>query len=139
MSKKYRPSNGTEGEAFQSQWCDRCAKQADCEIVAKTMMYSVDEPEYPEEWRRDDEGWPGNPRCEAFEKQIPPDPDGLNGGRAELADNALISYQCNTGCDREDALADLLAGLMHLCDRDEFTFSQEVARAARNYRQETGQ
>lgn len=67
MSKPYRPSNGTEGMDFMEQFCVRCKKDEDerCPILGRTMAYQVDEPEYPVEWIRDDDG--RNPRCTAFE------------------------------------------------------------------------
>lgn len=67
--KKYRPSNGTEGEGFISYWCANCVheKREDgrsCDILTRTMVYGVDEPEYPEEWQRDESG---APKCTAFQ------------------------------------------------------------------------
>ncbi len=63
--EKYRPSNGTEGDCFRAQWCDKCAKDAnhDCRILARTMAYSVTDKEYPSEWIYDAED---NPICTAF-------------------------------------------------------------------------
>ncbi|MDQ3288657.1 MAG: hypothetical protein M3Q42_10445 [Pseudomonadota bacterium] len=62
-TEKYRPSNGTEGDGFMAQWCDRCAKLADCEIVTATMAYDVEDDEYPGEWIEDEAN---GPRCTAF-------------------------------------------------------------------------
>ncbi|QTN41674.1 hypothetical protein [Marinobacter salsuginis] len=69
---KYRPSNGTEGAIFQERFCDRCAHDdydmetgegTSCDILMRTMIHGVDEPEYPEEWQQE----PGEvPRCTAF-------------------------------------------------------------------------
>lgn len=74
---KYQPSNATEGDAFHSAWCRRCARdkamsegapidECDdserCEIIAKTYLYSVGDPEYPAEWRYQG----GQPICAAF-------------------------------------------------------------------------
>ena len=74
MSRLYRPSNGTEGECFTSEWCERCSRDAafrenpdsgdGCPIVASTMIYDITDDEYPIEWIEDDDG--GNPRCTAF-------------------------------------------------------------------------
>jgi hypothetical protein len=60
QTKKYRPSNGTEGAAFMDRFCDRCKREAKyrrtddgsdgCPIIAKTMGYDIDDPEYPSEW-----------------------------------------------------------------------------------------
>ena len=78
MSERYRPSNGTEGECFHGAWCNNCARDALlngskeleecddgdlCEIVARAMTHSEDDPNYPEEWTYDESG---NPCCTAF-------------------------------------------------------------------------
>ena len=69
---KYRPSNGTEGAIFQERFCDNCAHDTynletgegnSCDILMRTMIHGVDEPEYPEEWQQE----PGEePKCTAF-------------------------------------------------------------------------
>jgi hypothetical protein len=63
--KKYRPSNGSEGEAFMSHWCNRCVCDIneDCRILGDTFMYEVTNPEYPQEWHY---GEDGQPLCSAF-------------------------------------------------------------------------
>lgn len=71
MTKKYRPSNGSEGADFMSEFCDRCQRDAafqdgtgdSCQIAAATMAYNIADPEYPKEWIEDERG----PRCTAFE------------------------------------------------------------------------
>jgi hypothetical protein len=69
----YRPSNGTEGEMFMSDWCFRCErdKDGDCDILARTLAFNVDDPRYPKEWvckwAPADDGFPlPIPRCTAF-------------------------------------------------------------------------
>lgn len=80
---KYRPSNGTEGEMFMSDWCARCTKDKPphgCQIIALTMALEVDHPDYPAEWVEDDDG--SNPRCTAFEAEKaarPEDEGGIDG------------------------------------------------------------
>jgi hypothetical protein len=74
MSKPYRPSNGTEGDYFQNDWCEKCARDQafrnnpdsgdGCPIVAATLIFDIHESEYPKEWIEDDDG--SNPRCTAF-------------------------------------------------------------------------
>jgi hypothetical protein len=71
-------------------------------------------------------------------KLPPPDPDNMNNDRAEWAAAALRHFQCTTGTDYEDALADLLGDLMHWCDRDNFDFEAALFRARGHYRAETG-
>lgn len=72
--KKYRPSNGTEGELFQEAFCNRCTKdkavrenedfENGCKILAKTMSLDTDDKDFPTEWTYDKDG---NPICTAFE------------------------------------------------------------------------
>jgi len=56
--KKYRPSNGTEGEMFMEQFCYQCTHDhvdgPYCDIIARTMAFDADDPEYPEEWIMND-------------------------------------------------------------------------------------
>jgi hypothetical protein len=55
---------------FMRQWCSRCERDKlwrddlgdSCPIVADTMIYDIDEPKYPNEWRYADRG----PVCTAF-------------------------------------------------------------------------
>lgn len=68
MGKKFRPSNGTQGECFKSAFCYKCKKmdlEKDkyCTIEMDTMMLDVQDEEYPREWTYDSEG---NPTCTAF-------------------------------------------------------------------------
>ena len=70
----YRPSNGTEGELFKIQFCERCrlntfdhdTGQGGCEIELHTMCFDVDDPAYPKEWKFDESG---RPTCTAFESE----------------------------------------------------------------------
>ncbi len=64
--EKYRPSNGTEGDCFRAQWCDKCAKDAnhDCRILARTLAFSEEDDRYPKEWVYNDVD---EPCCTAFE------------------------------------------------------------------------
>lgn len=71
-TEKYRPSNGTEGMMFTEHFCDRCINQhpdpdnkKQCMILCRSMCYSVDEPEYPEEWIYDEND---RPTCTAWIK-----------------------------------------------------------------------
>ena len=54
-------------------------------------------------------------------RRLPTDPDMLNPNRARWAAAALAELRRLTGADEEDAVSDLLADLMHWCDR----FGQE--------------
>ena len=96
MSRKYQPSNGTEGMMFTEEFCEQCIherwchfpeedKDEDkCEIWSNTMIYDVKDPEYPKEWVYDDDD---TPTCTAWKKwdwggpddddrrEPPPEPD----------------------------------------------------------------
>ena len=62
----YQPSNGTEGEIFMERFCNRCHHESgdrECKLIALTMAFKTDDPEYPTEWCYDDDG---NPTCTKF-------------------------------------------------------------------------
>ena len=74
----YRPTSGDEGRAFDAMWCDCCQKDAKyritcqgedgCPIIANTMAYEEDDPEYPKAWAYGDDG---QPKCLEFQKELP--------------------------------------------------------------------
>jgi hypothetical protein len=69
MSKPYRPSNGSESEIFQWNWCFCCTKDTEaspCDILGRSFWHNIGDLEYPTEWIVDDDGL-SNPRCTAFE------------------------------------------------------------------------
>ena len=70
-------------------------------------------------------------------KPLLPDPERLNERRARSAHAALLAFQRRTGSDTEDAVSDLLADLMHWCDRHSQDFDAELHRAQGHYRIET--
>lgn len=64
----YRPSNGTVGESFRNDWCDRCGKDSPsrpCSIFGRTLFHDIGDPEYPEEWQEAPSST--DARCTAFE------------------------------------------------------------------------
>lgn len=66
---RYRPSNGSEGDAFMAAWCCHCERGVHpCEILALTMALEIDHFRYPPEWVEDlDQPFPfRQPRCTAF-------------------------------------------------------------------------
>ena len=86
--EKYRPSNGSEGDWFIDKYCMRCIHcdpnpegKKQCEILMRSLVYSVDEPEYPSEWTYDDKD---QPICTEWKKWDwgndgdPDDPDNPN-------------------------------------------------------------
>ena len=68
---------------------------------------------------------------------LPPDPERMNEKRALWADGALRAFRNLTGTDFEDAVSDLMADLMHWCDRNGMTFANELRRARYHYEEET--
>jgi len=78
--RPYRPSNGTEGDIFESQWCEHCTRDAafrsdperndGCPILAAVYALNIDEPGYPKEWIEDSKG----PRCTAYTDDKIPSP-----------------------------------------------------------------
>jgi hypothetical protein len=74
------------------------------------------------------------------ETGLPPDPDDMNPERAEWAEQSLKVFMDSTGVDAGDAICDLLADLMHLCDREseEYgSFETALSRAQMHYDAET--
>ena len=71
--------------------------------------------------------------------KLPPDVDGKNNDRSKWAHKALQAFMKETGVEFEvDALSDLLADLMHWCDRNQTDFNTELERARYHYAAETG-
>jgi len=68
---------------------------------------------------------------------LPADPEDQNEQRARWADAAVLEFRVQTGADIEDAVSDLLADLMHWCDRHEQDFDLELRRAQNHYEIET--
>ena len=80
----------------------------------------------------------GDAICRGARPRKPmPDPEKMNGDRAEWAAATLRHFQCMTGCDYEDSLGDLLGDLMHWSDRNNFDFEAALCRARGHYAAET--
>ena len=71
------------------------------------------------------------------DKPLPLDPEFLNADRALWAAIALEAFRRETGADLADAVSDLLADLMHWCDRFGQKFRRELRRALDHYAEET--
>ena len=69
VGQKYRPSNGTEGEMFMEMFCYNCKHDGEykqCDLIALSMVFNVEDDKYPKEWQyRED----GQPLCTKFEKE----------------------------------------------------------------------
>jgi hypothetical protein len=76
-------------------------------------------------------------RAKTRAQPLPPDPEGMNDRRAAWAGQAIAAFIAATGTDQEDAVCDLLADLMHWCDRHGQDFGHEQARAQDHYDAET--
>lgn len=67
MCKKYRPSNGTEGDIFMCKFCYQCIYDNNddvlCDLIMASMEFDVNEKGYPEEWTYDEQG---KPTCTKF-------------------------------------------------------------------------
>lgn len=60
--KPYRPSNGSEGCIFESQWCMCCLANNICRTPLNAMIYEIGDPQYPKQWIYKD----GKPTCTSF-------------------------------------------------------------------------
>jgi hypothetical protein len=65
-----------------------------------------------------------------------PDPDRQNRDRADWAGIAVAAFQSTTGTDDADTLKDLLADLMHWCDREKQDFAVALDAATYHYKAE---
>ena len=72
-----------------------------------------------------------------MKRTVPADPENLNDDRAAWGAAALATFMQATGTDEEDALADLLADLMHWTDRNDYDFDAALDRARFHYEAET--
>lgn len=65
------------------------------------------------------------------------DPDGQNEDRADWAEDMIQSIMNSTGTERETALRDGLADLMHWAHREGYNFGDELRVACNQFRDET--
>lgn len=76
--ESYRPSNGTEGAAFEAYYCDRCRHESEyrdtgeggCLILLNAFAFDKGEDGYPAEWVY---GPDGVPTCTAFDDGSEPE------------------------------------------------------------------
>jgi hypothetical protein len=126
--------------------CPACGQEDRFRITALITCLVTDdgsEPVGDHDW--DDGSSTHCPECgfdgelKAFRKQVrlPPDPDGLNDDRSDWAGSALARFIEVTGTDEEDAVSDLLADLLHWCDRNNYDFEAALIRGRGHYEEET--
>lgn len=72
-------------------------------------------------------------------RRLPPDPERQNKNRSDWALEAIAAFQNTTNADDEDAVADLICDLAHMCDRfpEYGTLADAIRRAAMHYDEET--
>ena len=63
IEKRYRPSSGSEDDAFMVDFCWDCVYNEACDILYHSAKFQIHEDEYPEEWTFDEDG---NRTCTAF-------------------------------------------------------------------------
>lgn len=73
---------------------------------------------------------------------LPPDPDKMNDDRAEWAGAAVSTFEQQVylvpNCEpKQTILGDLLANLMHWCDRNGVDFNQALQVGREHYMEET--
>ena len=81
-TKKYQPSNGTEGSNFVDAHCMKCVfcdpdpqGERQCFTLADSMAFSVDAPEYPEEWTFTADGKPTCTKRQAWDWEADGEPE----------------------------------------------------------------
>lgn len=121
--KKYRPSNGTEGEGFIDHFCYNCIhgkyehtgdlNDKPCDILSRSFMHDLKDKEYPEEWTYDEDG---NPTCTAWKKwdwgrdddgnfinpELPPPDDPRQLCMPFIFDELQINKDAETNTKKED-------------------------------------
>lgn len=65
---------------------------------------------------------------------LPPDPEQMNDARAEWALQSIELFQQLTGTDDCDAVGDLIADILHMCDRHQERFGEAIPMIKRGMR-----
>lgn len=77
--KPFRPANGTEGEMFMEAFCYQCIHERwthrmkedrdedKCDTMSRSILYDLEDKEYPNEWVFNSEGWPVCTRWKKFD------------------------------------------------------------------------
>jgi hypothetical protein len=94
--RKYRPSNGTEGDGFMSNHCYQCIHEKfihtnqhgkQCDILDRTMMHGVDDEEYPTEWVYNENNKPTCTNWEKWDWGNDGDPDDPDNPKAPVVED----------------------------------------------------
>jgi hypothetical protein len=141
----------TNTNCLENVCCPKCEQEDRFMIAANVIAEVTDDgadmasPMYGNGFEWDEESYCRCPECDFegklkdFHKlpNLPPDPDGKSGDRSAWAGSALATFIQVTGTDLEDAMADLLADLMHWSDRNNYDFDAALDRARHHYEAET--
>lgn len=94
-SNLYRPSNGSEFEAFTEGYCMQCihcnpdpSGDKQCRVLLLAMLFKESDPEYPEEWRYDAMGSPECSKWERWVWELQGDPDDPNNPNRKKKDDS---------------------------------------------------
>src|SRR5262245_8562268 len=131
--------------------CPQCGNEDRFMIAASIVAEVTDDgadvasPQSGNGFQWDDSSMTRCPNCDRagplkdfrVRPNLPPDPEGMNDNRAAWAGQALATFMVATGADEEDALGDLLANMMHWCDRNTYDFEIALDRARWHYEAET--
>ncbi len=131
--------------------CPQCGQEDWFLIEARCIVEVEDDgadlasPKYGNGYEWEDDSSCRCPECDRhgplkdfrIDRRLPPDPDGVNALRAGWAGAAIACFRDTTGTDPEDAVCDLVADLMHWCDRNGHYFPHELERAQDQYEAET--
>ena len=126
--------------------CPACGREDRFKITALVTCLVTDngsEPVGDHDWDDDSSthcavcGFDGKLKTFRRRNRLPPDPDNMNGSRAEWAAVALRAFMDATRTDEEDALGDLLTDLLHWANRHNFDFELALDRARWHYEAET--
>ena len=58
MKENFYPSNGTEGQIFMEEFCDKCCKKNQCTILLNSLIGK-----HPKQWIYDEKG---KSKCTSF-------------------------------------------------------------------------
>lgn len=96
--QKYRPSNGSEGVWFETEFCSQCRhmhpdpdKKPACDIWARAFLCSVNDPEYPAEWQYDDQDEPTCTKFSHHEWEMDEDENWIDPPEPEIVDPNQLS------------------------------------------------
>ncbi len=125
--------------------CPGCGNEDRFSIACTTLAEVTDDGAEAGDMEWDDDSLTVCPECGRCGKlkefrdreELPPDPERMNGRRSAWAARAVAAFMDETGTDEADAVCDLLADMMHWCDRHGYDFARELARANDHYAAET--